>query len=1075
MAEFVKAKPTTFRNRPVGVVAADTGAVQLGNAVADLGNSMQKIFWEEARKDAIKKDINTAKTLAVAEKGKILFEKPNFTQVGTPYAEKVLAQRYGDAMGILAKQKFGEFQAKNRFDKDKFDTEAQGFIEAHVKSFKDNGMDQYIPDFITKVTNQKVLHSNKILNDTIARDERIAAQNTLITLEDDISATTALIYSKANFDPNESEDTQDIINLENDIKNTIADAENKINELVAGGHIKAPKAQDLRSNLRRSQALGTINNVVDRLGENGDAMKAIEQVFNSKRLSPELINFVVRSTRGKVSPEEIKKVYDLKEELSLDRVDMAVLAREISNRSGDASKLMKAMELDYSVGSIYNSDSILENTKDTREKLNLSLNNEFGREINSTNFFDLDAATYSAVVSKVMSRNVVPKFAHDLFKADNFLNLSMFENRSPAEKKAMAARVLDLWNNTAYTSTGAPRLQGYDDEYFKFSLINAAASVNGNDTVAVFDYFARPNTTKDELDNSVMTSFAKFYPDSTITTVNSALEAILDDSDIPRHSWTIMKPYANKLMVFKNARSVNGKIVEFTKENMKDVLEETYNNIFIEDETVFDFYAKDTTTRTRFTPKRKYTGPLYDKFVDHVNQYIQETTSGYEGLGEDVFLLPDVRNSQFGDQRYTLVTEAGVQILNNEATPITFTTREFDKQNAVNVKELEKIMLDKGFKKRLASKGAILPPSDLGLYNPDLEAINIEDFIDVKNNGLNYKTTFKSIKNLDAPVMMPEERTADVTFRSEDQKQFEAMTKYGTGADAKRIESGLKDFREYVDGLGENYLERKIGNKGYDNPSWQLLSEYKFTKDSIKDVIQDVKNFFTPDVAVEVQNSLIDIINYSSEKEGFRVMPYRDVNTLSIGRGFNIRDLTERDFSFMPQDLATELKALQTDLKSKKYSFEELLVKEREFKRNLSSKNIRGLLQQAADKIYTAKIKDIYDQYVRELPNFTTLSSERQKALIDFSYQLGHENVMRPKSQGGKFPLYYESVVNAINSDDIDIRNYHFRQAGFHQAYNVAQFGNTKTKVHMQTGSRVRDRVSLLGYHVRDVDFMMED
>ena len=136
---------------------------------------------------------------------------------------------------------------------------------------------------------------------------------------------------------------------------------------------------------------------------------------------------------------------------------------------------------------------------------------------------------------------------------------------------------------------------------------------------------------------------------------------------------------------------------------------------------------------------------------------------------------------------------------------------------------------------------------------------------------------------------------------------------------------------------------------------------------------------------------------------------------------------------------------------------------------------MRGLLQESADKIYTAKIKDIYDQYVRELPNFTTLSSERQKALIDFSYQLGHENVMRPKSQGGKFPLYYESVVNAINSDDIDIRNYHFRQAGFHQAYNVAQFGNTKTKVHMQTGSRVRDRVSLLGYHVRDVDFMMED
>ncbi len=1069
MAEFIKSKPTTFRNKPVGVVAVDTGAVQLGNAVAEFGNSMQKIFWEEARKDAIKKDINTAKTLAVAEDGLIKFEKANFTQVGTPYAEKVLAQRYGDAMGLLAKDRFAKLQSENRFDKDAFDNAANLFIDSHIKSFKDNKMDQYIPDFITKVTNQKVLYSNKILNDTIARDERVAAQNTLLTAEDDINSLSALVYSKANFDPDEGEDTADIINLNNDIKNTVTDIETKINELVAGGHIKAPKAADMKANLRRSQALGSINNVIDRLGENGDAIKAVEQIFNSKRLSPELINFVARSAQGKVRPAELQKVHQLKEDLNLTRTDMAVLAREISNRSGDASKLMKAMELDYQVGGIYNSDSILNNDKDTREKLNLNLNNEFGQSITSSSFFKLDGSTYSKLVSKVMSRNVVPKFAHDLFKADNFLNLSMFENETPASKKFMASRVLDLWKNTAYTSTGAPRLQGYDDEYFKFSLIDAATSVNGNDIVSVFDYFARPNTTKKELDNSVMTSFAKFYPDSTITTVNSALEAVLDDSDIPRHSWSIMKPYANKLMVFKNARSSSGNSVEFTKENMKDVLEETYKTMFIEDENVFDFYSKDTTTQTRFTPKRKYVGPIYDKFINHVNQYISETTSGYEGLGEDVFLLPDVRNSQFGDQRYTLVKEDGTVLLNNEATPITFTTLEFDKQNAITVKELKKQYEDQAYKKRLLSKNAKIPPPDLSLYNLDFDSIPVENFLSQQNNSSGYNSTFKSIKNLDAPVIMPEERTVEETFRSEDQKQFEAMTKYGTGQDKIAIESGLKDFSEYVDGLGENYLEKKIGNKGFDNPSWQLLSEYRFTKDSIKDVVQDVKNFFTPDVAVEVQNSLIDIINYSSEKEGFRVLPYRDVNTLSIGRGFNVRDLTERDFSFMPNELAQELKILQTDLKSNDYTFDELIKKEREFKRNLSSKNIRGLLQEAADKIYTAKIKDIYNQYEKEFPNFSALSSERQKSLIDFSYQLGHENVK------GKFPKFYESITNAINSNDIDIRNYHFRQAGFHQAYNVGQYGNTKTKVHMQTGSRVRDRVSLLGYHVRDIDFMLED
>ena len=50
----------------------------------------------------------------------------------------------------MAKQEFAKLQSENQYDQDAFDLAANQYIEGHIKSFKDNGMDQYIPDFITK-------------------------------------------------------------------------------------------------------------------------------------------------------------------------------------------------------------------------------------------------------------------------------------------------------------------------------------------------------------------------------------------------------------------------------------------------------------------------------------------------------------------------------------------------------------------------------------------------------------------------------------------------------------------------------------------------------------------------------------------------------------------------------------------------------------------------------------------------------------------------------------------------------------------------------------------------------------
>ena len=161
------------------------------------------------------------------------------------------------------------------------------------------------------------------------------------------------------------------------------------------------------------------------------------------------------------------------------------------------------------------------------------------------------------------------------------------------------------------------------------------------------------------------------------------------------------------------------------------------------------------------------------------------------------------------------------------------------------------------------------------------------------------------------------------------------------------------------------------------------------------------------------------------------------------------------------------MKPLQAWLNSTpKRTTAQLVEKMNEFKRNLGGSE--GMKQQVADLIYTDKIKEIYEQYSTEFVNFGELAVDRQKALIDFSYQFGHDRLKRD------FPKYYESITKAILTEDPDLRSYYFRQAGFHQAYNYGEFGNTKTLIHNQTRSRVGDRTGLLGFSIRDGSNFMD-
>ena len=75
MVQFLKAKKTTFINKPVGVNSVNTGAVQAGQTLANVGKSLATEFFKEAEEEQIKlgKDVGLSLPTRDTE-GKLLFQ-----------------------------------------------------------------------------------------------------------------------------------------------------------------------------------------------------------------------------------------------------------------------------------------------------------------------------------------------------------------------------------------------------------------------------------------------------------------------------------------------------------------------------------------------------------------------------------------------------------------------------------------------------------------------------------------------------------------------------------------------------------------------------------------------------------------------------------------------------------------------------------------------------------------------------------------------------------------------------------------------------------------------------------------
>jgi len=1088
MVEFIKSKRTSFMNKPVGVVAADTGARQLGLSVAEFGNSMQKIFWEEARKDAVSGDIDKANTLALRDKeGKLTFEKPNFTAVGEAKGNAILRERYGNDILIKSKARLSELHAEyttnGNFDKDGFDLAANEYIKGHTNSFRENDMGEFIPAFLSKVQNQAVLHSNKILNDKINQENRVASENEKIVIDNQIQELEGLYYNSSSISTSgvDAEETrtdlqEDILETEKEINARIESLKGKPNGLAA------PAIKELKRKMRINSSLGVLQSIVDKNPTDDKAIKILEMAFQGNTITSDQKAYLLLSNNT-ITEADILEAQGLKKRFDYTYSDTATISGRLSNLAGDASanneKLSKSIKAINSANKI-ESGGFHTNSKSGRSDFQAGLELTHG-SIDIASVVNMDQNKYEKFISDLKTSTILPTSLFEAFNNSNVM--AMFEGMPERSRQTIAAKLLNTWNVISkrqdvngFVSSRYPNK--YNDIEKKFAIIKKITDIGGSDYILpAFEIASMSPETSENANKMIMQYNEQFSLNATKPA--DVINALLQETDIDKQFHQEFFPFVKSLLFAGKIKDVSGKSVDFSKDNIIEVLNDTFVNLHEESDDTFQLFGNRLGGRTNVSYKSHYKDQTSRNFfIDHVNDLLETrrtftpvvemNTGSVEmeqmraGDGGNVKFMPDYRNAGGSSMTWTLVDEDRIPIKGFDGMNIKINTRTVDKAIEVNLKEQEKQILAKNYRSTALTKDNINQLTNTVNASSNIMEIRgiAEQYYGI-NPVLDDALIAKGYK-ANTPL---EEEDVDQTVNVPEENMFTFGLKKILGF------FDQQNFDVTSENITNNFPE--LGSKGTQNPAWKYVYNEVINDNKVSpETRKAIEKHFNEEVAIDIVNDSIEVLSYVSKEEGFNPYGYRDGvgknATISIGAGFNIRFLTAEDMSIISTTGQAKIKELQTLLK--KYDSGQISLDEiQDYSKNQGV----TITKEESQLIFRNKMLGLYDKFTTQFPNFTTLHEDRQKALMDHAYQMGYG--------AGEFKKYWKEVSAGLRTTNAKKRDYHFMMAGSHLLYNFnteAQEGMSNLFVtgetilntqfqNMGTGGnfRIYDRAELLGYY----------
>jgi len=1068
MVEFIKSKQTSFVNKPVGIVQADTGATSLGNAIADFGKTLQNIAFTEAKRDAITSDIETAKTLPIIDRhGNFTFEKGNFSKVGEVKARSILEARYANKLMNLAKEKFNTLHQAYALDKDGFDEASKDYIKGHVDSFKKNGMESFIPAFLSKIEQQAVYHSNKIFNDVADEEERIAMEDVKIAIDDEVRTLEALNYNLRNISLGENIEEAD--DLSADIKETNNYIESAIQQLKGKKYgLKAPAINEIRRKMKIYSASGILNQIIDKNPTDDKAIKIMENVIQTGKVSP-IQEAYLRVSKNKINMEDMQYLAGLNKQFGFSYSDRDYITRYLSNRAGDAAKENLNLAEMYEAQKFKNlveGIGVHKDTENNRKGLNQGISMIIGQPLTIQSLLKMDKGQYEKTIQYLKKNTVLPSTLENLFT--NTRPLAIFGNMSSQAKTNAAERIYDLWNQIGFDAKGNARYPNkYKATYERFNDIKDVVDIVGSE--GILDAFEIATALPETLEkmNLAISSYSSEFGLDENSEAKDVIESVLKSSDIPPEFFGDYKEYIRYKLYKGTVTTPNGTVVRLDKKKFIESLNSTFRNTMeIDDGIVFSLYGNRLGIHNPHSYIMKYKDDASRKFflrhvqnrLDVENNYVENeagdliSNKRQLNIGDNVALIPDSRNKGASRMSFIVADITTKQpIMSQYGTYITIDTDDVDFEMSMKADETKKRILEKNY-------------HSVTITEPQIkDIINILDNTSpppsmVKGFGEQYygvnPTLDKALE--DAGYNPMNNLINDQKFVSENIPPRESP-----------IAKGISYLLDLI-GVDTNVTLNnqdlpELQNTGTTNPAWKFIYDEVIRDPSLNKATKNqLEKVFDESDSIDVQDDFVRNVKYVAGHEGYDGTAYVDGTgknaTISLGAGLNVKFITDAQMAMISpkgQQAIKEIRQLmKTDMTLERIA------------EAIDEKYGTIIKKTESDAIFTAKMTENYKQFVKDFPNFALVSVEKQMAMLDHAYQMGYGE--------GEFVEYWRNITKALNTTNPEHRAFYFQRAGSHLIYNYEKddqnifdgnFVTGRTILSTQTEDRVFDRASLFGFH----------
>ena len=215
MAEFLKTKTSTFVNRPVGIVSTNTGATEVGNAIAKLGSEIQDRAFRDAVVEQEKLGQDTVMNLSVLDEDNKLVMRQlptNLSQVARNTAEPLLRKKMSNAIQVDTQTGLAEIR-KTAKNEQEFKEKALVYLDQVTERMKETGGANYVEDFKNTFSKVYAQHGNDLKIKDGIKENEYHLTNQIKTIESRIANIVT------EFETGDPEAENNIASLMVDIRN----------------------------------------------------------------------------------------------------------------------------------------------------------------------------------------------------------------------------------------------------------------------------------------------------------------------------------------------------------------------------------------------------------------------------------------------------------------------------------------------------------------------------------------------------------------------------------------------------------------------------------------------------------------------------------------------------------------------------------------------------------------------------------------------------------------------------------------------------------------------------------------